>query len=168
MVTVDSFITAQEWFEQHVEHLTAALTRLENNAAEFGGATAAETARAYVAIKNTHEAVEQFYKRLGELKNNMQHVQVPEAFEREGIKTFTANDGFRVTITQTVRASIKDKEAGFEWLRENELGDLIQPTVNSQTLAATARSLLEEGKELPDELFNVHLVANTSVTKVKK
>ena len=168
MGVVDSYYCAEEWFADKAAKLEEGIKRLVDQSPELDVATSAETARAYISIKNIHELVEGLEKSLSEYKRHLQYKVVPDSFEREGIKTTTLRDGFRVTISQLVRASIKDKEAGFEWLRSHDLGDLIQPTVNASTLSATAKSLLEEGRELPEDIFTTNIVANTSVTKVKK
>jgi hypothetical protein len=58
------------------------------------------------------------------------------------------------------------KEIGIEWLRSNNAEDLIQETVNSQSLSRFAKDLIEEGRELPEDIFNVAIIPNTSRTKV--
>jgi hypothetical protein len=61
-----------------------------------------------------------------------------------------------------------DKERGFTWLRENEHEGLITETVNSITLSAFAKEMLEvNGTELPDDIFKVGTQAYTSITKAK-
>jgi hypothetical protein len=57
------------------------------------------------------------------------------------------------------------KEAAFEWLRENGLGELITETVNASTLSAQARKMLEDGTELDADIFNVSVFPTTSITK---
>jgi len=100
---------------------------------------------------------------------------LPEAFEDEGIKSFTTTDGYRVTVSQLLRASCnKDhKFEAYQWLRENGFENIVTETVNAGTLSSVARMLLEgtdpdaEVHELPDELFNVNITPTTSVTKTK-
>jgi hypothetical protein len=60
-----------------------------------------------------------------------------------------------------------DKGAGFDWLRANEHGGVIQETVNAQTLGALAKELNEEGKELPTPTFTTNIMTYTSITKAK-
>jgi hypothetical protein len=45
---------------------------------------------------------------------------------------------------------------------------IVKETINASTLAAFAKAELEEGRELPEELFNVFIGQNTSVTRVGK
>ncbi len=95
---------------------------------------------------------------------------IPEAFERESISSFTTDNGYRVTVSQRFFASILEgmKDVAFEWLRKNKLGDLIQPTVNAGTLSAEGKRMLEEGRELPEQIFSTHYKPSTSLTKVAK
>jgi hypothetical protein len=44
---------------------------------------------------------------------------------------------------------------------------LVKETINAQTLAAFVRAEMEEGREVPDDIFTVSVGQNTSVTKVK-
>lgn len=94
-------------------------------------------------------------------------VTIPARMDEEKVKTFNT-DRFRVTRLSKVFASIEGGQAGqpaaFEWLRNNELGDIIKPTVNASSLSAIAKKMLEEGKELPDDLFSVAFKDSISVT----
>ena len=103
----------------------------------------------------------------GKILKRLKEETIPARFEESGITTITV-DGYRYTKSESIRASMKDKEAAKDWLRNNDLGDLVTETVNSSTLSATARTLLEDGGELPEDVFNVYIMNNTSVTKVSK
>jgi len=109
-------------------------------------------------------AVEQVKRRIAYIKE----VTLPERMDEEKVKTFNT-DRFRVTRTTGVFASIlpDQKDAAYEWLEKNELGDLIIPTVNASTLSATAKAMLEEGKELPEDIFRTHFKNGVSVTMKK-
>lgn len=98
----------------------------------------------------------------------VREVTMPNRFDREKVKTFNT-DKFRVTRTVNIMASIfpEKKEEAFEWLRENGLGDLIKPTVNSSSLNSAAKEQIENGRELPEELFRTHTKDGTSITKLK-
>jgi hypothetical protein len=110
---------------------------------------------------------------LGAVKKRIDYskeVTMPARMDEEKVKTFNT-DRFRVTRLSKVFASITGGQAAqgpaFEWLRDNELGDLIKPTVNASSLSAVAKNLIENGKELPDDLFSVAFKDSISVT-VKK
>jgi hypothetical protein len=60
------------------------------------------------------------------------------------------------------------KDEAFAWLKDNDLGDIIQETVNSNTLSAQAKLLLEDkGLDMDPELFNTYWQNNVSKTKAK-
>jgi hypothetical protein len=94
---------------------------------------------------------------------------LPERLERDRLKNFST-DGWRIARTSRVNASIlpEHKDDAYEWLRSNDYGDLIKPTVNASSLAAVGKELLESGKELPDDYFRVHVQPNVSFTRVGK
>ena len=99
---------------------------------------------------------------------------IPKALEREKIGSFTTKNyplgDKRVGVSERYFVSIIDKPGAFAWLRSPEvnLPDLIQETVNSQTLSSALRHRLEtEGKEPPAKLFNAHFKPSTSVTAVQ-
>ncbi len=132
--------------------------------------TAAQAVEAYVALRLIDEGLTDAIMYFARSKLQLNNEVIPKAFEREGLKSLTSERlGYRVTVTDAVRASVRkgQKVAAYEWLRGHDLGDLIVETVNASTLSATARVMLEEGHELDDDLFNVALMKQTSMTKVK-
>lgn len=120
------------------------------------------------ALRDVKETAADIESQLGRVLEKMRQETIPNSFKESGVTTLTV-DGYRYTISQTLRASIKaEKKAdAYEWLRENDLGDLITETVNASTLSAQARKMVEDGLELDPDLFNVHIVPNTSITAAK-
>lgn len=120
------------------------------------------------ALRDVKETAADIESQLGKVLEKMRQETIPNSFKETGVTTLTV-DGFRFTISQTLRASIKaDKKAdAYEWLRENDLADLITETVNASTLSAQARKMAEDGLELEPDLFNVSIVPNTSITQAK-
>jgi len=112
------------------------------------------------AIKESREALEQIEMKLS-------REQVPEVMRAHNIKNITIEGVGRVTLGTRWSASMPDKAAGFEWLRANEHGGVIQETVNAQTLGALAKELNLEGTELPAPTFTTNIMTYTSITKVK-
>jgi hypothetical protein len=92
---------------------------------------------------------------------------LPERLEDEGLRNFST-DGWRIARSSKTMASIlgDHKDEAYEWLRSNDYADLIKPTVNASSLSAVAKELLEHGKELPEEIFRVHIQPTVSFTKV--
>jgi len=113
---------------------------------------------------------EELTQPLDKLVDDLNKDKVPTIFKEHGT-TSTTVDGYRYTVSNTTRASIQGgkKDEALQWLRDNELGELITETVNASTLSAQARILAEEkGLELDPDLFNVYVQPNMSVTKASK
>lgn len=134
------------------------------------GADAIEVARAFVKLRHLKDRTEAVTKLVSLAYEKLKTTDLPEAFERAGVPSVSLDEGFRVTVSHKLYASIKKdmKEAAFKWLEENDLGDLITPTVNASTLSAVAKTMGEENRELDPELFSIAIVPNTSVTAVKR
>jgi hypothetical protein len=147
--------------------IAAGFTIIETYLEGFKSQTSAEVAAAYVAIKTLNDTYNETGKIISKVVDEIKHVILPECFEREGLSSFTTKSGYRVTVSSTVRATIADKVGGYEWLRENGLGDIITETVNASTMGAVAKGMLEEGKELPDQFFKTYIQSSTSITKTK-
>jgi hypothetical protein len=73
-------------------------------------------------------------------------------------------DSIKLTSGLTPRVKIKrryytqsgiDKEHVHSWLMANELGDIILPTVNFNTLQATLKEHQDAGRDIPETIFNV-------------
>jgi hypothetical protein len=119
-------------------------------------------------VRDTTENLSDIKTQLQEMLDKIRQEIIPNTFKDNGITSLTV-DGYRYTISQSMRASIKAgvKDAAFTWLRENDLGDLITETVNASTLSATARQMAAEGMELEPDLFNTSYYNNTSITQAK-
>lgn len=130
---------------------------------------AIELARNFIALRSIVDRLEDVAKPLDKLYQQMKTVNLPEAFDRHGVPSVTLDEGYRVTVSHTVRASIKPdmKDAAYAWLRDNGLGDIVTETVNSSTLSAVARTVAEDNRELDSELFNVAVIPNTSIISIK-
>jgi hypothetical protein len=96
---------------------------------------------------------------------------IPDAIEihvqNGGLKPPYYLEGYgRISISRRYTASMLDKKAGMKWLKDNGYAEMVQETVNAQTLAGFARNLEDtEGKELPDTIFKVGRIPYTSITK---
>lgn len=124
-------------------------------------------ARAYVVLHRLQSRIEELLKPLDARIKACKELEVPEAFEIAGVPSITLEEGFRVGISIRTLASIKtgQKEAAIEWLNEQDKGDIVQPTINASTLSALAKELGEKNIDLPEAIFTVARVPNTSVTK---
>ncbi len=125
-------------------------------------------ARTLISVRDYMEHLDALAKQVREIRDELAYTLVPEAFERDGVTTHTLEEGYRVTISPFVRASTRDMQQGIEWMKKHNLGAIVKETINASTLAALAKDWIGQGKELPDEIFNIHVGFNTSVTKVQK
>lgn len=131
--------------------------------------TAAEWAHVFRAVRGYGAVYAELTKVADDAINELKIKTIPEAFEREGVTTFTLADGSRVSVSSTVRASVKvgKKSEAYEWLKANNLADLITETVNAGTLSAAIKKMMEDGTEPPDDVFNVHVQSMASLTLKK-
>jgi hypothetical protein len=116
-----------------------------------------------------HDKIDEIKKQAYHVMNDYAMKVLPMVFENEGVTTITLSAGYRVTIGQRLSASIvaDKKPDAYNWLVHNDLGDLITETVNASSLSATARSLIEEGRQLPDDLFKTVVLPQVSLTRTK-
>lgn len=126
-----------------------------------------DAVREYKKMRDLSDYIKEIASRLQSKIDDSKTTVLPQMFKEKQVTSISV-DGYRYTVSHTVRASIaSDKKAeAYAWLRENELGELITETVNSSTLAAQARKMLEDGEELNPDLFKVATIPNVSVTKV--
>lgn len=138
--------------------------------------TAAQIAHVFAHAKSEYDDLEDRLSQLKAFVELIKTVKLPEAFDREQIKTFTLQDGTRVTKSDRTFASIpaEVKSEAYDWLRSNGADNLIVETVNASTLSSFAKSVMagelsdQEIFDLPEELFRVEIRPTTSVTKGKK
>ena len=124
---------------------------------------------------------------------------IPTLLSEMGISSLKLADGSAVDVKPYYAAniSLKNREAAYNWLRSNGLGDIIkneitvsfgrdednkaaqyanlakgqgyQPTqklkVEPMTLKALVRERIENGKEMPTDIFNVFVGNRTKITR---
>jgi hypothetical protein len=101
---------------------------------------------------------------------------VPEVFADNDITTLTLEGIGRCNIMDDIGVTMagdskEEKEANklafYEWLRQNELEDLITQTVNAQTLAAFVRRQIQskDGLKLPYDRIKVTPVTRAQITR---
>lgn len=148
---------------------------------------ASQIAQLFVHVKSQLEFLEEHRKELSAFVELMKNVKIPEAFDREQIKTFTLQDGTRVTKTERTTCGVLDKARAVAWLQENGYEDVPQLTINAQTMGSVAKEILSNvpvpvknakgeithytevsgPSDLPDDIFKVAITPSTSVTKGK-
>jgi hypothetical protein len=128
---------------------------------------AIRAAQAFCVFHRLMTVIEDRIKPLNLLFERYKMFDMPELMEHSGVTSVPLDVGYRVTVSYTTRASVRpeEKAAAYAWLQKNH-PDLLIETVNASTLSAFAREQMKEhNKELPQKLFNVQDVPNTSVTK---
>lgn len=129
-----------------------------------------QLARAFVALRRLKDKFKDLKAAFDALFDKHAKEIIPDAFEAAGITNAPLAEGFRVGTSTRTFASIKEgmKEQAFKWMKKNGMGDLIIPTVFAQSLSSAVHYRIEEeNKGMPDNLFNVLPVNNTSVTKTE-
>lgn len=152
-----------------LEYIQGCLGTLEREVQEAENKGPIETSRAFVRMRRVKDFVDEVFKPFNTVYEKMKVEKIPQIFETAGVPSINLDEGFRITVSHKLWASIKGgkKEEAYVWLKENGLEDLITETVNSSTLSAAARTMVEDNVDLPDELFSVAIVPNTSITKTK-
>lgn len=125
----------------------------------------------FVSLEEQIYEVENQLKLLKRAAEQARTESFPARLDAEDCKTTTSKDtGHRMTRTARIFASIvaSKTEVAYQWLRDNNLGSLIKPTVNSSSLSAAAKEALESGIEFPEDIFSIHIKDAVSITKGKK
>jgi hypothetical protein len=122
----------------------------------------------FSSLRSVNATIKEAREALSEMEDLLSTRDIPDLFHDLKVKTTTIEGVGRVTVSYRFGCSMLDKEQGMEWLRSNGHEGLIQPTVNSSTLAAFAKNMIEqEGKDLPDDIFKTSQSPYTSITKAK-
>jgi len=132
------------------------------------GGNPVQTAVAYHNTRESYEGLDEARKGIYEMSDRLNKFLVPQALEKAGTdsiripslaRSFYIVKKFSATI-------IGPKEAAYDWLRENGLSELVQPTVNAGTLTNALKTLiLEEGRDAPEELFKFSSYNTTGSSK---
>lgn len=146
-------------------------TLREEAAAVVGRGDHLEILHFFYILGELYDSLGDMKKGYGALYDGFSQNDVPDVLRGQGVKNITIEipgvGNRRIQMSNRWSCSIIDKDKGFQWLRENSLGDLIKPSVHADTLTATAKNLMEEsGKEMPADIFKTSINTFTSVVKV--
>ena len=119
----------------------------------------------FAALRTEYRALKDKLEKLESEVNDLSYNIIPTMFQNQGVKTLKLDDVGRVTVNQRWVASMKDKQTGMDWLKSTGNEGLVIETVNSQTLAAFAKTQAIAGDPLPDAVFEVGVAPYTSITK---
>ena len=110
----------------------------------------------------------------GEVKvNNSELEKVSEDLSQAMLEEEMANfvrSGQMFYLTTKIFASADKtrKSELFSWLKENDFGDMVQETVNANTLAAFVREILDEQDKLPEQLEQLVNVYEKTLVGMRK
>ena len=119
------------------------------------------------AILNKEDEIAALEQRLKDEKKallKMTDEDLPTMLQEIGLSSMKLDDGSEVTVKPTYGATIlvENKQAAFQWLRENGYGDLVKNTVTctfgmgeDEKAAAFAREAQAKGYA-PEQKENVH------------
>lgn len=161
--SVGPVVERLEFVEKHI----AQFLKSEVDGADANGPI--ELARALVVLRFLKDKIDAAFKEFTDIYASVKDVKLPEAFDRANIPNVTLDEGYRVGVSHSLRASVKAnmKDAAIKWLQDNGLGDIVTETINASTLSAVARTMAEDNKELDESVFHVFIQPTTSVTKTK-
>lgn len=149
------------------ENVEATVANVKSDAETFNAEPLHDRLIYFFHLKNHAKALSDAVKALNSQVERFNKGLVPEAIEESGMDLVrvphVARSFYPLVKTS---ASMVDKAKVFEWLRERGAEDLITETVNSSTLAAYCKSLLEdEGIEPPEDLIRVSTYRITGMSK---
>lgn len=124
--------------------------------------------RVFHAVSQNYDVMDSVKKSYNKTFDDGSKEYVPDALRRAGVKSIRVEDVGNVVISHRFSCSIREgmQDDAFSWLKSNGHGGLIKETVNSNTLSAFAKNLIEdEGKELPDNIFKTSSSPYTSIRK---
>jgi len=132
----------------------------------------------------------------------LSEVDLPTALQEAGVESLTLANGYRLGITETLYASIpeKNKKECAEWLCDHDLPDLVgyalittfssyqgeeaantaaalreqglmvelRPGMNTTSVKAALRELMEKGEDVPLSLFGAYLLRRAVLSEPKK
>ncbi len=153
-------------------------------------------------LRNLEDQVKADEELLKDKKRDLEKISgelIPTLLSEMGLSSLKLADGSAVEVKPYYAAniSIKNREAAYNWLRSNGLGDIIkneitvsfgrdednkattyvnlargqgyQPTqklkVEPMTLKALVRERIENGHEMPPDIFNVFVGSRTKITR---
>ena len=153
-------------------------------------------------LNTLDQDIESIEKNLKQKKKDFEYLSgevIPTMMAEMGLSHLKLMDGSSIDVKPNYSASITiaNRDAAFQWLRDNNLGDIIKneisvsfgrnednkaadyaslasergfsPTqklkVEPMTLKALVRERIENGKDIPTELFNVFIGNKTTIKR---
>lgn len=119
-------------------------------------------------LKRRKEEAEEKLSHINLHYDYIRYNMIPQRFDDEGIKNTVIEGIGRISLSSGLYASVKpdSKEKAYNFLRDTGHGDIVKETINTQTLAATVKAMMQKGEEVPEDMFTVTPWTRASITKV--
>lgn len=136
---------------------------------DWSDLTITQWAYALVRSKDLNDKLDAYRKRVFHVMDQINKSVLPGQMEKHDQDSVRLPGlGKSLSVQTKTSATMVDKAAGFAWLRERGLDDLITETVNAGTLSSTLRQLaLEQGIEPPDDAIKVSTFNAMSIRSYK-
>lgn len=157
--------TSVGFFERDAKSIEAVGEALKND----GTIKPSELAEFYFYLRELHEQADAAVKKLYHVHDMLNKHLIPSRLKDAGLDAIRVPSIARsFSIVTKTSASFIDKDAGLEWLRGLGAGEMIQETVNAQTLSSFCRNMiLEKGIDPPQDIVKVTSYDTMSMVKYK-
>lgn len=123
-----------------------------------------------VRMKNLQIEKEELETKLAVINVELDQIRtknIPELMDSMELRNVTIEGLGRVQLTADIYTSTRagQKEAAMEWLRDCGYTDMITETYNASSIKGLFRRMLEQGTEIPADIFNVQPFVRASITK---
>ena len=133
--------------------------------AAFGEHTLLEMAAAMEEFADQKEEAEAQLSIINAWYDVLRMEIIPEKMDNDGIENIKIEGLGRISLTADMFCAVTDKQALFQWFNDNDLADLIQPTVNSSTLKAFVKRRMKDNKPIPESALRITPFTRASITK---
>lgn len=152
------------------EILMAARRELEGLPQEYVASCCAplghvESIHVMKRFQDLNESADEVKKTIGKIYDWTRMGLVPSKMDEEGVDSVRVTGIGRVSLTADLSVSMPDKPAGYRWLTDHGLGDLVTETVNASSLKAVIRRRMRDGEEVPEGVFKISPFTRASITK---
>ena len=133
----------------------------------YSGKTTIDVVHVMDEYRRRKEEIEEKLKQINQHYDYLRYTLLPQRFDDEGLQNMKIDGVGRVSLSSGLYASIKTDMKGraYEYLADTGHGDIVTITINAQTLAATIKSMIQKGEDVPEELFTVTPWTRASITK---
>lgn len=123
--------------------------------------------RAFKDLDENWSLLDAIKKILDQQYDKLSYEIIPDAMDAQEVDSIALAGRIFFLNGKLYASIVKDNEAqAYAWLEEHNLGSLIKPNVNSQTLSAAVKEYLElNGKFPPEELIKTHKKRYTAIRK---